>query len=241
MTDTTPKAPGKAVEVTGGLLDRAQRLQAPAVKKYVDSLRRKYPDETPAQIIERLEKRYLAAVTGSGGAVGAAAAIPGVGTMTAFGVLTGDTALFLEASALLALSIAEVHGIALHETERRKALVLTVALGEEGVLALGRVVGTRGGPLRRLGGVALPSGAMTRLNKTLVNKLVRKYAIRRAPLIVGKLMPAGIGAVIGGAGSRALGRKVIHNAREAFGPPPPFWVLDAEVVGDSDGLPPGSR
>ena len=67
--------PGKAVEVTGGILDRAQRLQAPAVKKYVDSLRRKYPDDSPAQIIERLEKRYLNAVTGSGGAVGAAAAV----------------------------------------------------------------------------------------------------------------------------------------------------------------------
>ncbi|MEO9328177.1 hypothetical protein [Gordonia aurantiaca] len=242
MTDTTRKQPpGKAVEVTGGLLDRAQRLQAPAVKKYVDSLRRKYPDDTPAQIIERLEKRYLNAVTSSGGAVGAAAAIPGVGTMTAFGAMTGDTAFFLEASALLALSIAEVHGIALHENERRKALVLTVALGEEGVLALGRVVGTRGGPLRRLGGAALPSGAITKLNKTLVNRLVKKYALRRAPLIFGKLMPAGIGAVIGGAGSRALGRKVVQNAREAFGPPPPFWILDAEVVGDSDGLPRGSR
>ncbi|MDV7101718.1 hypothetical protein R4227_16725 [Gordonia amicalis] len=241
MTDTTRKQPGKAVEVTGGILDRAQRLQGPAVKKYVASLRRKYPDDSPAQIIERLEKRYLNAVTGSGGAVGAAAAVPGVGTMTAFGAMTGDTAFFLEASALLALSVAEVHGIGVHETERRKALVLAVALGEEGVLALGRVVGTRGGPLRRLGGAALPSGAITRLNKTLVNKLVRKYAIRRAPLIFGKLMPAGIGAVIGGAGSRALGRKIVHNAREAFGPAPVFWVLDAEVVGETSPLPPGSR
>ena len=227
MTDTTRKPPGKAVEVTGGILDRAQRLQGPAVKKYVDSLRRKYPDNSPAQIIERLEKRYLNAVTGSGSAVGAAAAVPGVGTMTAFGAMTGDTAFFLEASALLALSIAEVHGIGVHETDRRKSLVLAVALGEEGVLALGRVVGTRGGP--------------TKLNKTLVNKLVRKYAIRRAPLIFGKLMPAGIGAVIGGAGSRALGRKVVHNAREAFGPAPSFWVLDAEVVDETSPLPPGSR
>lgn len=235
-------APGKAVEVTGGILDRAQRLQAPAVKKYVDSLRRKYPDDSPAQIIERLEKRYLNAVTGSGGAVGAAAAVPGVGTMTAFGAMTGDTAFFLEASALLALSIAEVHGIPVHESERRKALVMTVALGEEGVLALGRVVGTGGGALRRLGGAALPSGAITKLNKTLVNKLVKKYAIRRAPLIFGKLMPAGIGAVIGGVGSRALGRKVVHNAREAFGPAPRTWVIDVDFseAPTPDSLPPGS-
>ncbi|NED69099.1 hypothetical protein G3I15_50090, partial [Streptomyces sp. SID10244] len=77
------RPPAKAVEVTGGLLDRAQRLQGPAVAKYVRNLRTAHPEESPAQIITRLEKTYLTAVTGSGGAVGATAAVPGVGTMTA--------------------------------------------------------------------------------------------------------------------------------------------------------------
>ena len=62
--------------VLGSVIDRAARLQAPAVAKYVASLRADHPDEMPSQIIERLEKRYLNAVTGSGGAVGAAAAVP---------------------------------------------------------------------------------------------------------------------------------------------------------------------
>ncbi|MDL9937055.1 hypothetical protein QSJ18_09910 [Gordonia sp. ABSL1-1] len=248
MTDSTKhndvdsSAPSpKTVEVTGGILDRAQRLQAPAVKKYVDGLRKKYPDDSPAQIIERLEKRYLSAVTGSGGAVGAAAAVPGVGTVTAFGAISADTVFFLEASALLALSVAEVHGIPLHDNERRKTLVLTVALGEEGVVALGRVVGSRGvGALRRLGGPSIPGGALTKLNKALITKLTRKYAFRRAPLVFGKLMPAGIGAVIGGVGSRALGKKVVHNARDAFGPPPTVWYVDGSVVGEP-ALPAGRR
>lgn len=248
MTDTTKRAgttnrtgqrpPRKAVEVTGGLLDRAQQLQAPAVAKYVDSLRRAHPDDSPAQIIRRLEKRFLHGVTGSGSAVGATAAIPGVGTFAALGAMTGETVLFLEASALLALAIAEVHGIPVEETERRKTLVLTVALGEEGVVALGRLVGTRGGALRRLGTASIPGGRLTALNKWLVSKVTKKYAVKRAPLIVGKMMPAGIGAVIGGAGNRALGRRVVNSAREAFGPPPAVWtrpagggaVIDGSVV-----------
>ncbi|NDZ96422.1 hypothetical protein G3I13_11055 [Streptomyces sp. SID6673] len=230
------RPPAKAVEVTGGLLDRAQRLQGPAVAKYVRNLRTAHPEESPAQIITRLEKTYLTAVTGSGGAVGATAAVPGVGTMTALGAMTGETAFFLEASALLALSIAEVHGIPVHDSERRKTLVLAVALGEEGVVALGRLVGTQGGALRRLGGAAIPGGGLGKLNKTLVNKLTKKYAIKRAPLVFGKLMPAGIGAMIGGIGNRALGRRVITNSREAFGPPPTTWIIDGQIVGDP-GLP----
>ncbi|ROZ88893.1 hypothetical protein [Gordonia sp. OPL2] len=225
--------PGKAVEVTGGLLDRAQRLQAPAVAKYVRGLRTAHPEESPAQIIARLEKHYLTAVTGSGGAVGATAAVPGVGTMTALGAMTGETAFFLEASALLALSIAEVHGIPVHDSERRKTLVLAVALGEEGVVALGRLVGTQGGALRRLGGAAIPGGGVGKLNKMLINKLTKKYAIKRAPLLFGKLLPAGIGAMIGGVGNRALGKRVVTNAREAFGPPPSTWTIDGEVLDDT--------
>lgn len=235
-----PPTSRRTVEVAGGVLDRAQRLQAPRVKKYVESLRAKYPNDSPAQLIRRLEKRYLHAVTGSGGAVGATAAIPGVGTMTALGAMTGESAFFIEASALLALAIAEVHGIPLHDNERRKTLVLTVALGEEGVLALGRVVGTRGGVLRRLGRSSVPQSAITKLNKKLVAKLSRKYAYRKAPLVLGKLMPAGIGAVIGGAGSRAIGRRVVRNSRQVFGPPPVAWHVDSTVVYDA-GLPPVRR
>ncbi|MGW0038388.1 hypothetical protein [Gordonia sp. NPDC003376] len=230
----------KTVQVTGNLLDKAQRLQAPAVAKYVRALRDKYPDESPAQIITRLEKRYLTTVTGSGSAVGATAAIPGVGTLTALGAVTGETALFLEASALLALAVAEVHGIGVHEVERRKTLVLTVALGEEGLARLGKVVGTQGGALRRLGGAAVPGGSFTSLNRTLVNRVAKKYAFKRAPVLIGRVLPAGIGAVIGGAGNRALGKRVIANAREAFGPAPAHWTIDGSVITEP-GLPTGKK
>lgn len=218
----------KALPFVGTLVDKAQRLQRPAVEKYVRRVRNKYPDEGPEQVIRRLEKLYLNTVTASGGAVGATAAIPGVGTVTALGAITAETAVFIEASALLALAVAEVHGIAPTDHERRKTLVLAVALGEEGANLVGKALGAKGGDaMARLGVPGLPGVNMSTINKKLASKFARKLTLGKAPVVMGKLVPGGIGAVLGGVGNRALGTRVIRNARAAFGPPPHFWINDA--------------
>lgn len=226
----TDQSQSRSVALVARIVEKAHRLQEPAVARYVARLRAAHPDESPEQIIARLERRYLNAVTVSGGAVGATASIPGIGTITAISALSADTAVFIEASALLALAIAEVHGISPHETERRRALVLSVALGEEGVAALGKVAGVRGtDAIARLAGPAISTQRLAGLNKMLTNHLVKKFALRRAPILAGKLIPGGIGAAVGGAGNRALGTLVLRNAREAFGPPPRFWDVDGTV------------
>ncbi|WP_245569755.1 hypothetical protein [Gordonia shandongensis] len=220
--------------VLGALLDRAQRLQRPAVARYIARLRAKHPGEAPEQIIRRLERQYLTSVTASGAAVGAAAAVPGVGTVTALGALTAESAVFIEASALLALAVAEVHGISPHDTERRKALVMAVALGEEGTLIIGKAIGSRSGDA--LASLGVPGLNVATINRTLGNRFVKKFALRKAPVVAGKLIPGGIGAVIGGGGNRVLGTAVLRNARRAFGPPPRFWDVDGEVISDARGV-----
>ena len=52
---------------------------------------------------------------------------------------------------------------------------------------------------------------------------VKKYTIKRTAMAFGKMLPVGIGAVIGGGGNRLMGRKIIDNARAAFGPAPARW------------------
>ncbi|MGZ8179372.1 hypothetical protein ACXVUM_15690 [Williamsia sp. SKLECPSW1] len=213
-----------------GVIDRAQRLQAPAVAAYVRRLRTAHPDESPAQIIDRLERRYLVTVTSSGGAAGATAAVPGVGTIASIAAIGGESAFFVEASALLALAVAEVHGIPVEEAERRRTLVLAVVLGEEGLAALAKALGSRHNPLGRVAGGALNGPALRSLNKTLLKRVVKKYAARRAPLMVGKMLPAGIGAAVGGVGNRALGRRIVANARSSFGAPPAVWPDTTPVI-----------
>ncbi|ORM26133.1 hypothetical protein [Williamsia sp. 1135] len=213
----------KTEGVVDNLVDHAQHLQAPAVAKYVHHLRREHPYESPAQIIERLEHRFLLAVTGSGGAVGAAAAFPGIGTVASFASLGAETVFFIEASALLSLAVAEVHGIPITDRERRKALVLTVALGESGLAVVRDSLGAKSGNLARAFGGVIPTPVLKTLNKRLVKTYFKKYTLQKLPLAFGKLLPAGFGAVIGGVGNRALGKIIVNNSHKVFGPAPMAW------------------
>lgn len=235
--------------VLGSVIDRAARLQAPAVAKYVASLRADHPDESPAQIIERLEKRYLLTVTGTGGAAGATAAVPGVGTLAAIGTIGAETVVFMEASALYALAVAEVYGISPEDRELRKALVLTAVLGEAGLGALRATVGAKNASLMNLKKNPTQLPGLGNLNKQLMKMFSRRFLAKKSPLILGKLLPAGIGAVVGAGGNRVLGKGVIKNSRTAFGPVPTTWptahlrvVEGTAIDGSAPGLPgPGTE
>ena len=140
--------PSAAVRVLSHIIESGARVQAPAVKAYVDRLRAQSPDATPAEMVTKLEKHYLAAVMASGAAVGSAAAFPGIGTLVAMSAVAGETVVFLEATALFVLAVAEVYGIPAEHRERRRALVLAVLVGEDGkhavmdLLGPGRTSGT---------------------------------------------------------------------------------------------------
>jgi hypothetical protein len=92
---TTDEKPGAAAKVLSQIIERGARVQAPAVKAYVDRLRRSDPNASPAEVVKKLEKHYLAAVMASGAAVGSAAAFPGIGTLAALSAVTGETVVFL--------------------------------------------------------------------------------------------------------------------------------------------------
>src|SRR6476646_1892367 len=130
-----------SARVLSQIIERSTRVQAPAVKAYVARLRRSNPEATPAEIVTKLEKQYLAAVMASGAAVGSAAAVPGIGTLAALSAVAGETVVFLEATALFVLAVAEVHGIPAEHRERRRALVLSVLVGEDSKHAIADMLG----------------------------------------------------------------------------------------------------
>jgi hypothetical protein len=206
------------------LLDAGSRLQAPAVAKYVDRIRRSHPAESPAQIIARLENQYLLAVTGSGSAVGATAAVPGVGTIAAIAAVSAETT----------LAVAAVHGISPEDKEQRRALVLAVVLGDTGMEIVEKTVGHSAKNWGTLFANRIPG--LSGLNDSLLKRFIIRFITKRAALMAGKVVPAGIGAVIGGFGNRALGKTTIINARKAFGPPPTVWPADRHLIVDADPL-----
>src|SRR5690606_37354160 len=93
------------------ILDSVMSAHRPAVLAHLRGIRSKHPDASPEQVLRVLERRYLTTVTASGAGVGVAAAVPAIGTGAALALSGAETVLFLEATALFAQSVAELHGI----------------------------------------------------------------------------------------------------------------------------------
>ncbi|MCT2264690.1 MULTISPECIES: hypothetical protein [Dietzia] len=223
MPDRVPaEASGPAAAVVTAALRRAIRGQAGAARAYVRQLRRAHPDESPARIRERLDSRFLTAVTASGAAVGAAAAVPGIGTVVAFGAVGAESLVFLEAAAFYTMAVAEVHGIDVREGEHEELLVMTVMLGASGTAILANAVGPSGGA-GSLASRSLHVPGLKEINRRMLSRFARKFAVKRAGLAVGKLAPAGLGAAVGGWGNRRLGRTVVETADATFGASPKEW------------------
>ena len=209
------------------MLDRVLFLQRPVVLAHLRSIRLRYPDASSSEIITILERRYLAAVTGGGAAVGATAVVPAIGTGVTLALSGAETLGFLESTTLFAQSIAELHDIPVTDPDRARALVLTLILGSEGTALLNQLSQQAGGA-----GASKPEFWGERLTKSLpkaaigptVDRLksafLHRLATHGSASIVGKALPFGIGAAVGAGGNFILGRRVVTGARKAFGAPP---------------------
>jgi hypothetical protein len=226
---------GKAPAQVEKGIDRLLSVQRPVVLAHLRGIRSRHPDASPAKVISILERRYLAAVTTGGAAVGASAVIPGVGVGISLALSGAETAGFLEASALFAQSVTEVHGIAVEDPERARTLVMTMMLGTAGSDLVKQLAGQAAGvgPNRgkfwgELVTKSLPQAAMGQIGERIRKSFIRRFVATQGASVVGRAIPFGIGAVIGGTGNHVLGRKVISSSREAFGPPPPYFPLVLE-------------
>ncbi len=213
------------------MLDAAITAPSAVVRGQIDRLRAKHPDATPEQIIKMLERRYLLTIASTGGAVGAAAAFPSVGTGTAIALTTSQVGTFLAASAALALAVADVHGVEVDDVARRRTLVLASLLGEEGSVIVEEEVGLGTLFWARSALTRLPLATVKTVNATLARRVARYSATRGGVFFFGRLAPFGIGAVIGVTGARALGGTMIAGIRRSFGPPPATFLRPVDLAG----------
>ena len=215
-------------------IDRVLTVQRPVVLAHLRSIRRGRPGASPDEIIRTLERRYLAAVTAGGALVGASAAIPAVGTGASLALSGVETAGFLEASALFAQSVTEVHGIVVDDPDRARALVMTMVLGTAGSDLVkqmaGQVAGTGPGRTQFWGEMvtkSLPRTVMGPIADSIKKAFLKRFAVAQGTNVVGRLIPFGIGAIVGGGGNHLLGRQIVRTAREGFGSAPttfPSWL-----------------
>ncbi len=214
-------------------IERALDVQQPLILANLNRLRRRNPGASPAQLARLLERDYLRATTMTGAAVGATAAVPAVGTLAALGLSAAATAGFLEATALYTESIAQLHGAYTDDPERSRAVVMAILMGEEGTALMQSILGAsagKGAPQYwgQLVNKSAPSSLVKTVTGSIQRRFLRKFLTRQSGFMLGRALPFGVGAVVGGTGNHLLGKGVIRTTREAFGPLP--QVLPGEVV-----------
>ena len=231
---------GEPTEGFEKALSTVLAVQRPLVLKNIQRMAAKHPGESPERLAERLGQQYLTTVTGAGAAVGGTAIVPGIGTVAALGLSGAAVAGFMEATALYAQSLAELHGITTQDPQRAQALVMALMLGDDAKELLREAAAKAGRPydpqssLNALAGTASGTGISAFVVDRLKRTFMRKMLLRQGAGFVGRAVPFGVGAVIGGVGNRAMAKSVVQNARDLFGPLPaaiPGEIVQAAAAG----------
>ncbi|WP_258038478.1 MULTISPECIES: hypothetical protein [unclassified Streptomyces] len=69
----------------------------------------------------------------------------------------------------------------------------------------------------------MPTATLRQINKVLGRNFVTKYGTRQGIVVLGRVAPFGIGAVIGGGANAALASLAVRAGRRAFGLAPEQW------------------
>lgn len=206
------------------VLDTVLRVQRPVVLASIRRLRKKHREETPEQIARRLEKLFLRDVTVGGGAIGASAFVPGVGTLASAGLSLFAIGGYLERTAIYCQSMAELYGVHVENPEKARTMTMALMLGEDGNQLMSQIL-SQGG---KASGVTSKWGLMMgkssqqgfSVSKTIRKMFFKRFLARQSGAMLGRALPFGIGAVVGGGANLALGKQVVSSVQEAFGPLP---------------------
>ena len=191
-----------------------QAVQYPALAR----MRRDRPGADSAELVEMAASRFRRDAGLSSGAVGASAAIPAISTGAAAALTVGQSAAFIASAVTYVLTVAEIQGVHIVDTERRRALVLSALLGKEGSEAVQGQLGLSSMFWAAQLLMQMPLPSVKSINAHLIKRVAKRSAAKGGALALGRLLPFGIGAAIGWKGGRALANQVIEGAQAALGP-----------------------
>ena len=171
----------------------------------------------------RLNAELRAATISAGVGVGAVAAAPAVGTGVALALSGAEAVAFLDATVLYILARGEVQGITIQDVERRRTLVMAIMLGDAGAKGIGKVAERTGQHWARQLVQGIPMSKILAVNKVLGRNFVTKYGTKQGIVVLGRVIPFGIGAVIGGTANAIFSQGIITASNRAFGAPSQSW------------------
>jgi len=177
--------------------------------------------------------RELAAI---GAAAGVAAVAPTVGTTATLMASTAELAWFTTRCGDLILTIAALHGRGTPTVDERRAWVLAVLIyggtAREGFVTVADGLGVGLGA----GATHLPIATLRAVNGVLGRKLMSRYGKRRGVIALGRALPLGIGAVIGGGANWTAVRALAKQADQFFARMP-YSAIDTTAIDIGGALP----
>lgn len=182
---------------------------------------------TRAERVVQLKRAFARELGTVGAAAGATAAAPVVGTAAAIGTAAAELSWFTFRASDLILAIAAVHGHTEPSVEERRAWVLSIlAFGSSAAATFTKLAGETGKGLGVKATTRIPAEALRRMNRALGRTVVTKYGTRRGAIAIGRALPLGIGAAVGGTANYALVRVIARQADTFFAHLPPVPVTD---------------
>jgi EcsC protein family len=201
-------------------VDRAAGARWEAAVERAASL----PGQIRPQKIRALTTAMSRELAVTGAAAGVAAAAPAVGTAATLATATAEVAWFTTRAGDLILTIAALHGRVAPTVEERRAWVLAVLLyggsAREGFTSVARQVGVEPGNSGRL-----PWASLRAINGVFSNVIVRRYGKKRGMIALGRSVPLGVGALIGGGANYSAIRALAKHA-DAFFTKLPYSAID---------------
>jgi hypothetical protein len=185
----------------------------------------------------------VAALTGSfsrelgaaGAAAGAAAAAPTVGTAATLLATTAELGWFTARAGDLILTIAALHGHPDPTVDERRGWVLAVLIyGSSARDGFVHAIDQASIGLPALSNHRLSLTTLQTANRLMARSLLRRYGSRRGLIAVGRALPIGIGAAIGGSANYLAIRALARNA-DGFFARLPYSAIDVDSV-DVTGL-----
>ncbi len=197
--------------------------------------------ETLDERLKAVTKTLSRELVSLGAATGVVAASPGLGTTGAVSMLVAEVGWFGLRATDQIMTIGALYGRVDSTADERRAWVLSVlAFGEQAAEEFASLLGEvdqevtiRSGKVAAvLAGIMQGDKAtvdtLRRVNTMLASRVVAKYGSHRGMATLGRLLPFGVGAVVGGGLNWALSRALSRQSRRFFDgyhllvtPPPP--------------------
>ena len=175
------------------------------------------PGDIRPEKIKALTDSFSRELGVAGAAAGAAAAAPTVGTAGTMLAAAAELGWFTTRAGDLILTIAATHGRPAPTVDERRAWVLAVLIyGSSAKDGISRAINEASTGVAPTVDRRIPLATLQMANRVMSRSLLRRYGSRRAAIALGRALPIGIGAFIGGSANYTAIRTLARNADQFF-------------------------